>query len=101
MNDKERRENPEDSFDCGYHLYAQEKHKERVAQNPSRLEYAVNLLREHGIEFTVKNETIGHIHAYRKSDDILMQFWVGTGKILGRNERGIHNFIKLLESKND
>lgn len=97
MNRKEREEHPEESFDGVYHLYAREKYKERVAKTPSRLEYAKNLLTEHGIQFVVKNAEIGHIHAYRKSDNSLMHFWAGTGKILGRKIRGIHNFIRLLE----
>lgn len=32
MTRAEREANPEESFDGGYHLYAKEKHKERVAK---------------------------------------------------------------------
>lgn len=32
MDRKYREEHPEESLDGGYHLYAKEKHKERVAQ---------------------------------------------------------------------
>lgn len=34
MTRQEREENPEESFDGGYHLHAEEQHKERVAKNP-------------------------------------------------------------------
>lgn len=97
MNYKERLEHPEDSFDCGYHLYVQEKYKERVAKNPERLAYAVAQLTEHNIRFEIKNSFICHIHAWRKKDGALMQFWAGTGKIFNSKKRGIDNFIKLLE----
>lgn len=85
------------SFDGGYHLYAKERHKTRVAKTPKRIDYALEQLLKHGIECCVKNEMIGHIHAFRKSDGQLMQFWAGTGKIMGTARRGIKNFIKLLE----
>lgn len=87
----------DDSFDCGYHTYAKEKHEARVEKNPDRLEYATRLLQKHGIEFAVKNAQTCHIHAWRKRDGQLMQFWAGTGKIFNSNKRGIENFIKLLE----
>lgn len=35
MTKNEREANPGESFDGGYHLYAQEKHKERVAKTLS------------------------------------------------------------------
>ncbi len=41
MNRKERMKNQENSFDGGYHLYAEEKHKERVSKNDDRIEYAI------------------------------------------------------------
>ena len=37
MTRAEREANPGESFDGGYHLYAQEKHRERVAKNPDRI----------------------------------------------------------------
>ena len=37
MNRREREEHPEESFDGGYHLYAEEKHRERVAKNSDRI----------------------------------------------------------------
>ena len=34
----------------------------------------------------------------RKSDDKLFQFYAGTGKIMGfENKRGIHSLIRLLD----
>lgn len=98
MNRKEREEHPEESFDGGYHLYAEEKHKERVAKNPERIEYAIKQFEAHNIEYVLKNAKTGHFHCRRKSDDKLFQFYAGTGKIQGfNNVRGIHNLIKILE----
>ena len=97
MNRKEREENPGESFDGGYHLYAEEKHKERVGKNSDRIEYAIRQFENHDIEYVLKNEHTGHFHCRRKSDDELFQFYAGTGKILGHdNLRGIHSLIKLL-----
>jgi len=62
-----------------------------------RLQYAIVQLTKHNIEFTVKNEKTGHLHCRDKSDDKIIQFWVGTGKIMGYgNIKGIHNLIDLL-----
>ena len=61
-----------------------------------RLQFAIEQLKKHDIEFKVKNEPSGHIHCRKKSDDTLVQFWAGTGTIMGNDERGIHNLIKLL-----
>ena len=102
MNRKEREENPAESFDMGYHLYAKEKHQERVAKNPDRIEYAIKQFEMNNIEYTLKNAQTGHFHCRRKSDDKLFQFWAGTGKILGyKNTRGIHSLIKLLNRQVD
>lgn len=87
----------DDSFDCGYHLYAKEKHKKRISKTPSRISYAIKKFEEHGIEHELKNEQTGHFHCRRKSDAKLFQFYAGTGKIQGHNIRGIQNLIKLLE----
>jgi len=65
-------------------------------QLEERLKFATGQLRKHDIEFSLKNEHSGHLHCRRKSDDGLVQFWAGTGKILGSEVRGIHNLIKLL-----
>ena len=98
MNRKERESNPEESFDGGYHLYAEQKHKERVAKNPDRIEYAIKQFEKHDIEYELKNVQTGHFHCYRKSDDKLFQFYAGTGKIQGfNNVRGIHALIRMLE----
>lgn len=97
-NRKERENDPGSSFDGGYHLYAQEKHAQRVAKTPERVEYAIKQLEDHNIEYSLKNASIGHFHCRRKSDDALIQFWAGTGKIMGYdNLRGIHNLIKICE----
>lgn len=98
MDRKYREEHPEESFDCGYHLYAQEKHKERVAKTPDRIAYAIRQFEAHGIEYALKNQQTGHFHAWRKSDGHLFQFYAGTGKIQGNIQvRGIRALIKILE----
>lgn len=98
MNRQERERCPEESFDCGYHLFAKERHKERVSKNSERIQFAINQFEKHEIEYILKNEQTGHFHCRRKSDDKLIQYWAGTGKILGySNLRGIHSLIKLLE----
>lgn len=98
MDRKYREDHPEETFDGGYHLHAKELHQERVAKNPSRLAYAIEQLEAHGIEYQVKNAQTGHIHCWRKSDDKLLQFYAGTGKIQGYdNARGIHALIRILE----
>lgn len=78
-----------------------ELHRQRVAKNPDRIAYAIKQLEQHGIEYTFKNEATGHFHCHRKTDDKLIQFWAGTGKIMGyTNLRGIHNLIRLCEGEN-
>lgn len=98
MTRKEREANPEESFDGGYHLYAEQMHKERVAKNPDRIEYAIKQFEKHDIEYELKNAQTGHFHCRQKSDDKLFQFYAGTGKIQGfNNVRGIHALIRMLE----
>lgn len=98
MDRKYREEHPDETFDGGYHLYAQEKHKERVAKNPDRISYAIKQFEEHSIEYVLKNEQTGHFHCRRKSDDKLFQFYAGTGKIQGcTSARGIHALISILD----
>lgn len=98
MTRAERETNPGESFDGGYHLHAQEKHRERVAKNPDRIAYAIQQFEAHGIEYQLKNEQTGHFHCWRKSDDKLFQFYAGTGKIQGFTQvRGIHSLIQMLE----
>lgn len=76
---------------------AKEKHRNRVAKNPDRIQYAIEQFEKNGIEYYLKNEQTGHFHCHRKSDDKLFQFYAGTGKIMGyQNARGIHALIKML-----
>jgi len=97
MTRKEREANPEESFDGGYHLYAEKQHQDRVAKTPDRVAYAIKQFEANNIEYTLKNEQTGHFHCRRQSDDKLFQFWAGTGKIMGYdNVRGIHALIKML-----
>ena len=89
---------PMDTFDMGYHEFAKEQHKQRVAKNPNRIQFAIEQFKKHDIEFELKNATTGHFHCRRKSDDKLFQFYAGTGKIMGyKNARGIHTLIRMLE----
>lgn len=83
----------------GIREYSKQQHDIRVAKNPERIEYAIKQLRRHDICYAVKNNQIGHFHCWRKTDDKLFQFWAGTGKISGREERGIHNLIDILEGR--
>ena len=73
-------------------------HQDRIRKNPDRLQYAIDQLKKHNIRYDVKNEETCHLHTWRKSDDKLIQFWAGTGKIQGVEERGIDNLIHLLLS---
>lgn len=80
---REERENaPWESFDGGYHLYAKEKYKERVAKNPERVAYAIKQFELNDIEFTLKNEETGHFHCKRKSDDKRSNFGLEREKFL-------------------
>ena len=83
----------------GLKEYCKEQHDKRVAKNPERIEYAIKQLENHDICYAVKNSQTGHFHCWKKTDDTLVQFWAGTGKILGRNIRGINNLIKICEGK--
>ena len=74
-----------------------EVHKERVAKMPTRIEFAIKKFEENDIDYSLKNESTGHFHCWRKSDGKLFQFYAGTGKIQGySNIRGIHALIRLL-----
>lgn len=98
MDRKYREEHHDETFDGGYHLYAKEKHKERVSKNPERIAYAIQQFEKHGIEYDLKNEQTGHFHCWRKSDGKLFQFYAGTGTIHGvKSARGIRAMIKILE----
>lgn len=96
MTRQEREAHPEESFDGGYHLQAQEQHRERVAKNPNRIQYAIDQFEKNDIEYQLLNTSTGHLHCWRKRDGKLYQFWAGTGKILGYRNRGIHLLIKEL-----
>lgn len=80
---KQREADPADSFDGGYHLYAEEQYKERVAKNPDRIKYAIQQLEANGIEYVLKNDTTGHFHCRQKSTDKLFQFRRVQVKFLG------------------
>lgn len=72
------------------------RHKERIMKNPDRIEYAIEQFTKNQIRYELKNEESCHFHAWRKSDDKLFEFWAGTGKIKGLEERGIKNLIQIL-----
>lgn len=88
---------------------AKQKHAERVAKTPNRIEYAKQQFKKNKIAYIVKNNSNGHIHCFDYQGN-LFQFWASTGKILYdykveqkrkfdknyRNLRGINNLIKLL-----
>lgn len=98
MTRKEREANPEESFDGGYHLYAQELHRQRVARNPERIHRAELIFMGHGIKYRLLNPQTGHFHCWRKSDGKLFQYYASTGKIQGHNRaRGIDAMVKILE----
>lgn len=79
-------------------LKAKEAHAQRVANNQNRIQHAIQQFERHNIEYVLKNESTGHFHCRRKSDDRLFQFYAGTGKIIGFDDkRGIHALIKLLD----
>lgn len=84
----------------GIREYAKEQHKKRVADNPNRIQYAIEQFEKNNIEYTLKNKETGHFHCKRKSDGKLFQFYAGTGKIMSfTNKRGIHNLIRMLNGK--
>lgn len=82
-------------FDA-YREISEENHRQRVEKTPSRVSYAEEKLKAHGIKYEIKNPTIGHFHCWRRSDGKLIQFWAGTGKIMGhQNIRGINSLVRL------
>lgn len=42
--------------------HARQNHRERVAKNPDRIEYAIRQLEAHNIEYVLKNDATGHFH---------------------------------------
>ena len=74
-------------------MFAEEKHRERVAKNPDRIAYAIEQFKMHGIEYQLKNEQTGHFHCWRKSDDKLFQFSMATMiPLIHANKSGIPDF---------
>ena len=71
---------------------------ERMNQAKERLDYAKKLLTENKIAFKVCNEENAHIQVKTISGKVL-NFWARTGKIQGRDERGIKNFIKFIKGE--
>ena len=80
--------------------FSQQKHAERVAKTPARLEYAQKQLDKAGIKYEIKNPSIGHVQAWNK-DARLFQIWVGTGKIYNHKERGIWHFIRIIKESEE
>lgn len=86
-----------EDFDLGYHEWAKEQHQKRVADNPRRIEYAIEQFEKNGIRYELKNKETGHFHCWRKSDNQLFEFYASTGKIKGfQYKRGINSMIRIL-----
>lgn len=47
----EREKDPGATFDGGYHLYAKEKHRERVKKTPDRVQYAIEQFKKNNIKY--------------------------------------------------
>ena len=78
---------------------AKRNHDERVAKTPQRINYAIEQLKKHNIRYELKNADTGHFHCWTKNN-ILVQFWAGTGKIADLDRaRGINALIKYLEEE--
>lgn len=84
-------------FDNGYSEYAKQRHKERVAQTPERIRYAIQIFEQYGIRYELKDEERGHFHVWRQRDGKLFNFYAGTGKIAGYDRvRGIHTLVRMM-----
>lgn len=84
----------------GYFENQKEMSLERVAKSPERIKYAIKQFEKHNVEYLLTDMFTGHFRCYRKSDDKLFEFYAGTGKIKGIDDkRGIHALIKLLEEE--
>ena len=55
----------------------------------------ISLCEELGCSYSLKNDSIGHFHIYARSGEFV-QYWSGTGTILGYNEKGIDNLRILI-----
>ena len=81
-----------------YKEYCKEQHRKRVAKTPDRIAYAAKMLEQRSIKYELKNQNTGHFHCRRKSDNQLIQFWAGTGKIMGyQNARGLKALLSICE----
>ena len=86
-----------ESFDLMHEV-----HKERVAQMPDRIEYAIKQFKAADIKYELKNPSTGHFHCWRKRDGKLYQFYAGTGKIQGYSRvRGIHALVRMIMRNNN
>lgn len=84
----------------GIRRHAKETHDKRVADTPRRVQYAIKIFEENGIEYELKNPQTGHFHCRRKSDGLLFQFYAGTGTIQGiATMRGIRALVRLLNKR--
>lgn len=83
----------------GLKEYTKQEHLERISKTPDRIEYAIEQFEKNDIKYELKNPGIGHFHCWRKSDGRLFEFWAGTGKIKGFNNRGIYFLISQLNKK--
>lgn len=80
---------------------AKRDHDARVAKTPERISYAEMQFERHGIRYELKNEITGHFHVWDPQGR-LYQFWAGTGKILGEeNRRGIHQMVKMIQKRKE
>lgn len=52
------------------------KEREDDPGNDDRVAYAIEQLKQN-IEYTLKNQTIGHFHCCTPNTDKLVQFWAG------------------------
>lgn len=77
-----------------------EMHRQRVAKNPDRLEYAIEQLENNAIFYKVCNKQTGQINCVL-DDGSIITFYAGTGKIQGHTRiRGIHALVRLCNKKN-
>lgn len=58
-----------------------------------RLPYALNKIKEYGIEYYLINEDIGEIHCFNKTVDELIIYYANTGTIRNYEVKGIYELI--------
>lgn len=66
--------------------HARQNHKERVAKNPDRIEYAIRQLEANNIEYVLKNDATGHFHCRRNRSRLLGGLY---GKLPQEEQRGL------------